>query len=324
MPKRRVIHLPVTIVIPVRNGEKFLRRAVKSALVQDPAEVIIVDNNSTDGTRQLIIKLMRGDDRVKGLKCKRQGASAARNLGLRRARSRWIQFLDADDELDEGKIERQIARAESTTQWIIGGYRNRFSDGTITENIPHDDPWKGLVHRYRIGCTHANLYRRRALLDIGGWREDLPDNQDTNLHFDLLKSGQLYQLQHAVRCTYHHHASPDRVGTGDPTGGNRRRTQLLERVNRHLRTNRPDYWRANSPYFRGALLRALRVYATHDLGAAAGAWEGFLKRGTDTAPPELISPLLWRSYRTLGFKRTESLRLALAPLLPAALKNRLK
>lgn len=299
-------------------------RAVASALRQNVREVIVVNNNSTDGTAAIITDLANKHPEVRAENCTTPGAAAARNHGLSVSDGAWIQFLDADDELDANKITRQLNGAYPATEWIIGGYRNHFPDGSVTENIPHEDPWRGLVFRYRIGCTHANLYRREVLESIGGWREALPDNQDTNLHADLLISGAVFHLDPEVRCTYHHSDSTDRVSTGDPVGGNLRKVTLLHRINDHLRSERPEYWSAHSPFFRGALLRTLRVLATHDQGAAAGAEQGMTKRWKQPPAPELISPLLWRCYRTLGFRRTEALRLRLRHFLPAALKNRLK
>jgi glycosyltransferase involved in cell wall biosynthesis len=317
--------IPLTsIIIPVYNGAAFLRRSVTSALAQDygNTEIIIVDNASTDETPTLMRELAGEHPQLILTRCKKRGASAARNHGLKRATGEWIQFLDVDDALFPDKVKRQLAEATTRTEWIIGGYRNQYSDGSTLDNIPHSDPWKGLVFKYRIGCTHANLYRKAALEKIGGWKEDLVDNEDPELHFQLLANNANYLIIPEVSCVYHHRSAGQLSGRA-PVGGNLRRLALLQRVNAFLREERSEYWVENEGYFRGALLRAIRVLATHNLGAAAGAYGVFLEQRGST-PPELISPLLLKLYSLLGFRRTESLRLKVRRILPDQLKAFLK
>lgn len=308
-------------MIPVRNGADFLARSAASALEQDALEIIVVDNGSTDGTTTLMAELAARHPKITAVTCSRPGAATARNHGMDMARGDWVQFLDVDDELDPGKIAVQLSNADGEADWIIGAYRNSYPDGSETKNIPHEDPWKGLVFQYRIGCTHANLYRRNTLKTIGGWNEDLADGEDPELHFRLLKARIRFHIDPIIRCTYHHRPA-GQLSKQDPARGSLRRLELLLAVNQFLKANQPTYWQDNSLFFQGALLRALRVLATHDLGAAAGAEEGMIKQWKDK--PELISPLLWQCYRRLGFQRTEALRLRLRHLLPASFKNRLK
>lgn len=282
----------------------------------------MVDNNSTDETPTIISNLAGSHATIMAARCDRPGPSAARNHGLSLAQGTWIQFLDADDELSPDKLAHQLAVIDEHTQWIIGGYRNHFPDGTVTDNLPHPSPWKGLVFQYRIGCTHANLFRADALRQIGGWDESLPDNEDPELHFQLLKKEFPYAILPTVLCSYHHHGSLQ-LNRKDPAGGNARRLALLEKVNQHLRQHKPEYWKTHQAYFFGATLRALRVYASYDLGAAAGAYQRIIKQGWQQ-PPELIAPWMMRAYQLLGFRRTEHLRLILSNWLPERLKDHLK
>lgn len=314
----------VSIIIPVRNGARFLRRAVASALAQThpPLEVIVVDNNSTDATPVIIAELAAQHPTVVAAECKRQGAPAARNHGLNVAKGEWVQFLDADDELLPDKLKKQLAAADKDTQWIIGGYRNLFANGGTLDNLPHPDPWKGLVFQYRIGYTVANLFRRDLLLPLGGWDESLRSNQDPELHFMLLRAGATFLLVPEILCHYHHHGA-DQITRTDPIGRYRRKVQMLERVNTFLASQQPLYWAKHHPFFTGALLRAIRMYATYDLGAAAGAYDRMKKQGF-MGRPELIAPWILLAYRFLGFRRTEQLRLRLRRLFPAHLKKWLK
>lgn len=97
----------VSIIIPVRNGEKTAGSALESLVLQDMSpeemQVVIVDDGSDDGTVQVIgdyrdrlsIELIREDQK---------GPAAARNCAMSRARGRYLMFLDADDSYDTGTV----------------------------------------------------------------------------------------------------------------------------------------------------------------------------------------------------------------------------
>lgn len=97
----------VSVVIPVFNGEAFLREAVESVLAQkySPVEIIIVDDGSTDGTEAVARSL---PETVRYLHQSNQGPAAARNRGIEHAQGSLIAFADADDLWPEGKLELQL------------------------------------------------------------------------------------------------------------------------------------------------------------------------------------------------------------------------
>ena len=98
----------VSIIIPVYNSEKFLVACINSALQQTwpHKEIIIVDDGSPDGSLQVISQF--DNPEIKIIQQQNQGASAARNRGMREAKGDYIQFLDADDLLSADKIEKQV------------------------------------------------------------------------------------------------------------------------------------------------------------------------------------------------------------------------
>lgn len=90
----------LSIVIPTHNRRDLVLRAVQSVLDQEPAaavQVIVVDDDSTDGTREALRLRHAGDARVELLESARVHASAARNIGFRAARGEFVCFLDSDD-----------------------------------------------------------------------------------------------------------------------------------------------------------------------------------------------------------------------------------
>jgi len=99
----------VSIVIPTYNHSNFLSKALESVLNQTYKnwEVIIIDNNSTDGTDKIINKY--DDPRIKYLKINNNGIIAkSRNLGIEAAQGEWIAFLDSDDWWTEDKLKTCI------------------------------------------------------------------------------------------------------------------------------------------------------------------------------------------------------------------------
>lgn len=322
----------LSVIIPVYNAEPWLAKAIDSALIAagrigNSWELILVDNNSTDGSRSIMEDYRRRlPNRITLLSEAKQGAPAARNRALREAKGDWVQFLDADDLLLPHKIHHQFAAVTPETEWVIAAYRNTFANGSTSVVVPAQDPWRGLVDGLRVGNTNANLYRRATLSRIGNWNEATPAFDDPNLHFRLLRSEAIFTIDVEVGSIYRHHSGP-RVTSGDKGEQVRQAVALHQQVNRYLASSRPQYWQEQFRFFRGALLRKIRILATYDLAAAAEAYRSFgVARATeeDLSAPYPLVPMYTRLYPHLGFQRLESIRLALAGVLPPSLKNILK
>lgn len=102
----------ISIIMPAYNAATVLEDAVRSVLAQTHRdwELIIIDDCSVDGTRDLIENLMLGDSRIRYIRLPQNGGPArARNVGLAAAKSCFIAFLDSDDLWMEQKLERQVA-----------------------------------------------------------------------------------------------------------------------------------------------------------------------------------------------------------------------
>jgi glycosyltransferase involved in cell wall biosynthesis len=97
----------VSVIIPVFNGERFLREAVESVLAQkySPVEIIIVDDGSTDDTATVARSL---PETVRYLHQTNHGPAAARNRGIEQAQGDLIAFADADDLWPSHKLELQL------------------------------------------------------------------------------------------------------------------------------------------------------------------------------------------------------------------------
>ena len=110
----------VSVVIPTRNRADLLREALASVLAQTllPFEVIVADDASTDATAEVVATF---GDAVQFVRQEHAGGSAARNLGVSRARGDLIALLDSDDTWHPAKLERQVAlhRQVSGLAWSV-------------------------------------------------------------------------------------------------------------------------------------------------------------------------------------------------------------
>ncbi len=99
----------VSVIIPTFNRGNLIEKSIKSVLNQtyQNFEVIVVDDGSTDNTSNVIEKI--NDDRIKYIKLNNnKGASNARNIGIKKARGKYISFQDSDDLFYPNKLEKQL------------------------------------------------------------------------------------------------------------------------------------------------------------------------------------------------------------------------
>ena len=105
----------LTYIIPVYNTRQYLARCLQSVVNQGIAvgeyEVLVVDDGSTDGSRQVAEDFARDHEGVQVLSQANAGVSAARNLALDHARGRYLQFIDSDDYLIDGMMAPLLDRA---------------------------------------------------------------------------------------------------------------------------------------------------------------------------------------------------------------------
>lgn len=183
-------HLPaVSAIVPVYNAEKTLLRAIESLLVQPEInEIILVEDGSKDGSLDLCQKLASTYPAIQVFTHphnKNKGAPASRNLGLTKITNKWVQFMDADDELLPGKIKSQLEILQDHTALVVSGFLKR-EKGEEFEIPVLKDIWSGLLAT-RLGTTSSNMWNAELIKQAGGWDESLPNVQEYHLMFEMLK-----------------------------------------------------------------------------------------------------------------------------------------
>ena len=116
-----------SIIIPLYNKEKYIKRAIKSVLNQEfkNFELIVVCDPSTDRSSKIIKKFTDNRINIFYRKVAGCGGYAARNLGIKKAKADWIAFLDADDqwEINHLKISYDLIKKNKFSKFIAAGYK---------------------------------------------------------------------------------------------------------------------------------------------------------------------------------------------------------
>ena len=177
-----------SVVMPVRNGERFVGEAIESLLTQAvrPSEIIVVDDGSADRTPEI---LRSYGTAIQIIALSGSGASAARNAGIRTASGELIAFLDSDDICLPERLEKQIRVLESDPDaamvFCAMAYvdeNGRLSGGEIRCPEYRREGFQGqLFERNRIGSTSAAMVRRQVLKALGGFDEALAYNEEYDL-----------------------------------------------------------------------------------------------------------------------------------------------
>ncbi len=186
----------VSIVIASFNKGPYLEATLQSAVRQGQrAEVVIVDDASTDQSREVIGAYSRTQASVRSvLLDSNQGGAHCRNVGLRLARGRFVLFLDADDLLADGCVDGRLAVAQAHPDhdaWI-------FPMSTFIDDPRHPNgqwtPRRGdhlanfLAHRLDWSIMQP-LWRREFLDQLGGFDVSFARLQDPEMHVRALMSG---------------------------------------------------------------------------------------------------------------------------------------
>ncbi len=189
---------PVTVVIPAYNAADTIARALKSAYAQtydDIAEVIVVDDGSTDDTARVVC---REFPQVTLIQQENSGVGAARNAGISKAENDYVALLDADDEWLPEKTARQMAILAREPEVDYCACLPQISTQYRCRRPYRETPGSTETVRFLpylrdqhppIGCSV--IARRSALVEVGGYDEHRTFlDLDLDLWLRVLASGQ--------------------------------------------------------------------------------------------------------------------------------------
>ncbi|MCR5637396.1 MAG: glycosyltransferase family 2 protein [Lachnospiraceae bacterium] len=163
----------VSVVVPVFNVEKYVKKCIDSILNQTYTnfEVIIIDDGSPDASGKIADALSKNDNRIKVIHIVNSGVSFARNVGIENSRGDYITFVDADDYLANDYLEYMVGLVYSTKAELcisLNCYTKKNEKQVDTDNIRIMDNIEStsllLSPRIIVGCWNK-LYNRKFLIE---------------------------------------------------------------------------------------------------------------------------------------------------------------
>lgn len=188
----------ISIITPTYNCARFISETIKSVQAQSHKdwELIIVDDCSSDNTREIVGKFVKEDKRIK-YHCldKNSGAAIARNTALEMAKGSWIVFLDSDDLWDPDKLEKQLKfMIDNNYNFSYHEYAEIDENGNPL-NILVSGPEKiGKIKMFSFcwpGCLTV-MYNQDVVGKIQ--IEDLKKNNDYAMWLQVIKKADCYLL----------------------------------------------------------------------------------------------------------------------------------
>jgi len=156
----------ISCIVPVFNGERYVREALESILAQThrPLEIIVADDGSSDGTGAIVAGF---GESVRYVKQGNKGPATARNLGLSLATGDFVAFLDADDLWHPEKLERQFARFQARPEldYCVTYCQNFWIPELEIEAEKYQNH---RISRPMPGYVTQTLMARRALFETVG------------------------------------------------------------------------------------------------------------------------------------------------------------
>lgn len=169
----------ISVIVPVYNAERFLRRCVDSLLSQtfSDFELLLIDDGSKDRSGAICDECVERDNRARVFHKTNGGVSSARNVGLEHAIGEWITFVDADDFVREQYLENLLSHTGVRIDLVVS-YAEVFSEkGSRKENYPtksigatgfesmfvendmhwHTSPWSKLYRRSIVEDLHLRF-----------------------------------------------------------------------------------------------------------------------------------------------------------------------
>ncbi len=194
----------VSVILTTKNRETLLQRAINSILNQTYTnlEIIIINDASNDNTKKNLKKLKELDHRVVIINNKiTLGSNPSRNIGIKRAKGKFIAGIDDDDEFIYNRIELLVKNYDNNFSFITSNNQLIFEDTTFCSNMPREVTLNQMLCENVI--MNQGLIERSRIFDVNLYDEKLPSCQDYDLWIRLiLQFGPVKIIQNVTQKIY--------------------------------------------------------------------------------------------------------------------------
>ncbi len=316
---------PVSVVMPVRNEERYLRESVRHVLEQDyegEIEVVIAVGPSRDRTAEQARELAAADQRVKVVDNPTGQRPSAVNIGLKAARHGVIVRVDGHSMLPPGYIRTAVAALEQTGAANVGGIMAAEGVSPFEKAVAWamTSPFGVGSSRFHTGgepgpadTVYLGVFRREAIEQAGGYDERYEIAEDWELNHRIRKGGGLIWFQPALRVSYRPRATLTALASQYFRYGRWRRVVARQ----HAGTVNLRYLAPPAAVTAVAAGTTVGLAGVAGLAAGAGGgWPAILTAGF--AVPVLygagVLAVTARAARDLPFRSTASLPLVLVTM----------
>jgi glycosyltransferase involved in cell wall biosynthesis len=308
------MHPLVSILIPCYNSEQWIGYAIESVLAQTwpNKQVIVLDDGSTDDSLHVI---RRYESHLRWETGQNRGGGYARNRLLEMASGEWVQYLDADDYLLAEKVSEQVEFVvqHPEVDVVIGPTTMEFWSGQgvrheqITVSGPHD--YWAMLASWQLPQTGAPLWKRSAILDVGGWKRDQPCCQEHELYLRLLIGGKKFAY-HSSGGSIYRQWGDQTVCKRDVPEVHRRRLQIEEKLEEFLSAT-GQLTQTRRRAINQARFEIARNAWQYDRSFAAGIMQSVRKSDPGFSPTGAAAPSHYKlAFRAFGFNFAEGLAAA--------------
>lgn len=200
----------VTVVVPVYNAEKYLEECLNSIANQTYSnlEIIVIDDQSTDSSGVIADTFAGNDSRFTVIHKNNAGPGAARNDGIKLAKGKYLQFVDADDILENDAISNTVVLAEDTNADIVSFNFTAFnSNGSVDRSSVVSNPYPSILESSSYECL-KQIYDGRLgyfswsfLYNVSSVRScNMKYPEDVHLFEDMYMLNMLFR--HNLSMTY--------------------------------------------------------------------------------------------------------------------------
>jgi len=194
----------VSVVIPTFNCATCVTQAIDSVAAQTmrDVEVIVVDDGSTDDTRQVLERYIR-QPAFRYVFQDNRGVAAAKNTGARLAETEYIAFLDADDALVPEALQQMVAALDASgASWCLTDIWKVYGDRRERQrtHVPAADPLHAILEEDFV--RRGIFFRRGEFRDVGMFDEALRTREDWDLGIRMFRMGKPFAYLDRPLCMY--------------------------------------------------------------------------------------------------------------------------